>query len=36
VNEGGRVEISGLVVGNVVKNAGTTTILPTARVGMAP
>ena len=36
VNTGGRVEISGLVVGNVEKKGGTTTILPTARVGMAP
>jgi len=36
VNTGGRVEISGMVVGNVEKKGGTTTILPTARVGMAP
>lgn len=36
MNNGGRVEISGMVVGNVEKNSGTTTILPTARVGVAP
>jgi hypothetical protein len=36
INSGGRVEISGMVVGNVEKKGGSTTILPTARVGMAP
>ena len=35
-NSGGRVEISGMVVGNVEKKGGTTTVLPTARVGMEP
>jgi len=36
VNSGGNLEISGLVVGNVEKKAGKTTLLPTAKVGMAP
>jgi len=36
VNSGGKLEISGMVVGNVEKNAGTTTVQPTARVGMEP
>ncbi|HET6349135.1 MAG TPA: hypothetical protein VFH88_08635 [Candidatus Krumholzibacteria bacterium] len=36
VNSGGRLEICGMVVGNVEKNAGTTTVQPGARVGMEP
>ena len=36
VNSGGKLEISGMVVGQLEKNAGTTTVLPTARVNVEP
>ena len=35
-NSGGKVEVSGMVVGHLLKYSGTTTVLPTARVGMEP
>jgi cytoskeletal protein CcmA (bactofilin family) len=35
-NSGGKLEISGMIVGHLVKDGGTTTVLPTARVSVEP
>jgi hypothetical protein len=35
-NSGGKLEIGGMVVGELEKNGGTTVVLPSARVNVEP